>query len=144
MKLGNTTRFLSFVTIAIALIQLYFIHLIVCPITVIDINAPLVIENIDDVHAGDTVYYDFNYTKYHPYNCVVTRQLINEFIVTFPSTESNLPLGKKVVKQSLKIPKECRPGPHKLRGTLVYDVNFLRKIVYTVESPWFDVKPPRR
>lgn len=143
MKIGTLTRFLSFIVITIAVIQLYIVYLIVWPVNIIDIYEPLEVESINDIHAGDYVFYSMKYTKHKALSCTVSRQLINEFIVTFPATESNLPVGKKVIKGSIKIPEESRLGIYKLRVTLKYHVNVLRTIIYTVESPWFELKPPR-
>lgn len=106
-------------------------------------HAPIKILNSGHkVEPGGQLVYEANITKRLAVEAIVSRQLINNFVITYSPLVSNIPIGKRIMKIKLGIPQSAEPGEYKLKWEGHYQVNPLREIVVIAWSDPFEVIDP--
>lgn len=137
-----------------SVLLLYVLWMLVIPIKVVDLKTLELCDRngtkISEVHPGQHVFYKLRYRKYIPAVSTVHVQVINKFILSYPTFTINLPttcreklVDKKyyeTVMAELQFPESSMAGEHHLNLTFEYQVNFFRKEVYTISSDSFGVK----
>jgi hypothetical protein len=102
-------------------------------------NAPFPVIN-KEIAQGERLLYVVDYCKPKDIPVTVSRELIDGIVYNLPSYESNFPSGcHKVISDRLEIPDHILPGEYRLRLSVTFHVNKIRKIVKVVETEPFKV-----
>ena len=118
------------------------IYMAYWPANVITLRA-LEIQNAN-ITPGGVLYFRVSYEKNLPIAATVVRQIINKNIMTYPPINSNLMTGRGEFVGFLDLPAAMSPGPHRMRLSLIYQVNPFRTVVYSTESPEFIIAERRK
>lgn len=143
---GSSTLFLTTVILVIVLYCWFYPYK-----TIVFLNEPFPIVNdglerdkdtgYPILYPGDKLYYQVEYNKYINKKCFVTRQLMNDYIITLDNLVGNVPNGYNKIKScDVKIPLDCEPGKYYLRTTFSYQVNSLREISVIADTETFIIK----
>lgn len=95
-------------------------------------------EGQDAIVAGGQAFWKAHYRKNLPLEATISAQIIDEFIVSYASFKSNVPVGEDTLGSEFKIPNFIN-GECYLLITLTYSPNPLRVVTYTVKSKPFTV-----
>ena len=111
------------------------------PYTIMEIQQPIKVINPDRVaYAGEEFIYELHYSKTTPLSAMVSKNLINDYIITLTPISGNLPAGENLTKKiSVNIPGYACPGKYRLRWVAHYKVNPLRIIQVEAWSEEFTV-----
>lgn len=80
------------------------------------------------IKAGEELDYKYTVNKNMQIGALVTRQLINTYVINYANTYSNIPKGKRIMRHKIPIPDFAHTGEYRLRIEAVYQVNLIRKI----------------
>jgi hypothetical protein len=131
-----------FVFIMFAIVATGF-GLALYPFKTLDVKQPIQILNTNkEVCAGQYLEYKFEYKKFTNKPALVSKQLVNDYIITFDDYTSNVPIGEGIVlnRTGVKIPENAPTGRYKLRIAFTYHINPFSTQVVRVESEYFTVK----
>ena len=92
-----------------------------------------------EVYPGDILFYSFKATKNMSRQVTITKQLLNDVIITCSPTIGNYPKGEIDKIFPVKIPLFAPPGKYKMMWSGVYKVNPIREITVTNNSNEFYV-----
>lgn len=121
-------------------LMLFLIFQLTYPFEVVKLNkAPFEIEK-EVYTAGDTVSYTLDFTKKLNYKPKISYFLVNGFVYPLSKAGLSRPVGKQVRTLNLTIPKETPPGIYHIQIDLEYEINPLRKILYSWSSEDFKVR----
>jgi hypothetical protein len=126
------------------IILLLFVAMVVnfvYPYKTVELLEPIEIHT--PVYAGEPLIYTLHLKKHVNLPARITRNLLNERVVTYTPYANNLAPGEHKKSFSLNVPETATPGPHKLALTFEYDINFMRTVTVKYESAVFDIKPSR-
>ncbi|MFA5378021.1 MAG: hypothetical protein WC455_19880 [Dehalococcoidia bacterium] len=123
------------VTIVAYAVALYLAY---WPVNVMVLRS-LEIQNANIIPGG-VLYYRLSYEKNLPAAATVVRQIINRNIMTYPPINSNIKTGRGEFVGFLDLPTAMSPGPHRMRLSLIYQVNPFRTVVHSIESPEFIIQ----
>jgi len=113
---------------------------LVWPYTPIVINGPLKIHNQDkEVKKGEYLVYEMDINKKMPLPAQITKQLVNDFIITYSPIVGNVPVGKRKMKVKIKIPKSAECGEYVLMWEGLYKPNPIRNVRVVAYSEKFNV-----
>jgi|GEM_PF-1254715 hypothetical protein len=128
-----------------ATLYIYVTFLLFWPYTPITINSIEIVNKDGIVTTGEDLIYEVNLTKTHTYPCLaVTRQLIDGFVLTLaPIKGSNMPLGTYSKQIPVNISENAAPGTYYLHWSATYQVNHLRTITVSFDSPKFEIVNPQ-
>ena len=140
MKLKDLTtpwRFLFlifFITYGIASYWLFWPYV---PMTIED---PIKILNDNkQVVPGGRLVYEMKIDKKLPLPAMISKQLINHYVITYSQIIGNVPLGKRTMKVSIRIPPYASGGKYKLKWEGVYKVNPIREVSVIEYSEEFTI-----
>lgn len=139
----HTTNWIGwFLAFMIASIWITCTYWLFWPYNPIEVRDPIKVLNPNKiVKAGEDLIYEISYTKKIESTGKIDRQLINSYVVLFPSQHSTMPMGtglKRVVR--LQVPQATDPGKYRLLWSITYEVNPLRHITHSVYSECFTVE----
>jgi hypothetical protein len=104
------------------------------------IEKPIKIMNPNKtVVAGEYLVYSIEYDKKLPVEGVLTRKLLNDYIIDMRSSVSNSRLGKDERLVHLQIPHYAAPGKYTLWWSVTYKMNPVRHVTVSVESEPFTI-----
>jgi hypothetical protein len=110
------------------------------PYVPIVVKQPIEICNENkEVRPGEHLIYKLDMDKRMPLPCTITKQLINDFIITYSPIVGNLPEGEFVKSVKIKIPKSAEPGTYRLKWEASYPVNRERNVIVTAWSEYFTI-----
>jgi hypothetical protein len=133
-------QMLKAVLVLVGITYIFVLYLSFWPFTVIDVTQPIQIMNRGDIKMGGSIVYKLVYDKKEPFSGEIIRQLVNDYTLIYPPLRSNLPTGKGVLIQELKLPKGlCHTGKYRLRITLIYQPTVMKKVTYSFESEPFEI-----
>jgi len=97
-----------------------------------------------EILPGENLLLELEYTKYLPVAAQVYRQLVNGYVLTAPSYESNVPVGSGTARVSINIPGFAEPGRYRIVSSYIYTVSEwpIRRITAKWESEEFTVLRP--
>jgi hypothetical protein len=139
--------------------MLAVVYLAYMPVHIIDMDDPVQVVNeqgqpINEIKAGELLYYKISYRKYVQCPATIICQLVNKFVVSFPSFEVNMPVtvqhnitnnhpiqDKDEAIGFLKIPESASGGVHYVNISAYYRVNPLRTQNYNWVTTKFNVIP---
>jgi hypothetical protein len=126
-------------------LYLYITFMLFWPYEPVVINSIEIVNKDGIVETGEDLIYEVNLTKTHSYPCLsVSRQLINGFVLTLaPIKGSNMPLGTYSKQIPVNISKNAAPGTYYLHWSATYQVNHLRTVTVSFDSPKFEIVNPR-
>lgn len=140
MKNGLLNFFASITLLAAFGLMLYFGYMLFWPIKVIDWLDGNFITCKTQYRIGEVMRYRLHYNKYFPLEAETVVYFEDGIMFQMPSTVTNNPTGERdFVKVAFKIPEELPPGRYKLKEYIIYKVNPLRSITYTLVSNQFEV-----
>lgn len=87
---------------------------------------------------GSHFIYKMRYDKLMPLPADVSKQFIDGFIITLPSTVANIDIGEKVTTHTVQIPK-LPAGKYFFKWSGTYKVNPIREVTVTARTPYFEV-----
>ncbi len=96
------------------------------------------------VAPGDDLIYEMDRISTSTVPGEITRQLINEFVISYAPQTGTVPTGKAIFKVRLKLPSSADPGKYKMKWTGAYKVNPIRTVYVTAWSEEFEVLPARK
>ena len=94
-----------------------------------------------EILPGENLLLELEYTKYLPIAAQVYRQLVNTYVLTASSHESNVPVGSGTARVSINIPGFAEPGKYRIVSSYIYTVSEwpIRRITVKWESEEFTV-----
>ena len=103
---------------------------------------PIKIYNVNkEVYPRESLIYSLDMDKRMALPAVITKQLVNDFIITYSPIIGNMPVGKHNKQVKLKIPRSAEPGAYKLRWEGIYKVNPMRSVSVIAWSEPFNIMP---
>lgn len=110
------------------------------PYNPIEINDIKILNPNKEIAPDGFLIYEMDIDKKLPLAATIHKQLINDFIITYSSIYSNIPVGKRKMKVKIKIPKSAELGDYVFKWEGVYQVNPIRKVSVSFISDSFVVK----
>jgi hypothetical protein len=140
IKLSNWKSVIAF-TMGLSL-YLYITILLFFPYTPIQIHGIKIVNQGDSVCAGGDLIYEIDYTKHTEYPVTqVSRQLIDGYIILLASKQhSSFPTGRHKKLVYAKVPDFASAGEYTLHISATYQVNLLRTVTVTADSPKFQIR----
>ena len=123
---------------------LYLLYLAVFPFPIPDYkNSPFPVKT-PEVRPGDYVVYTIDYCRGEGIPpAVITRELLNDVVITLPEITSKFDEGCNMIDVARdQIPSFAPPGTYKIRLTAHFQVSPLQNRVKIVETEEFTVLPP--
>lgn len=97
-----------------------------------------------EVMPGEKLYYKSYFCKYTNKPAIVSRTLVNDYLIHYSTFYSNYPEGCHNITIGIDIPTSASPGDYFVRVVLEYKVNPLRHIQVTLESEPFVILDKER
>jgi hypothetical protein len=138
--IGKTQLLLMYLFTVGAVI--YFIIVgwwILYPYKILTIDHPIKILS-SEVKAGEMLWYQISYVKHKEMEGILTRKLLNDYVVELRSAVVNQRPGKDNPIVGVMTPIHAQPGRYTLSWSVTYKVNPIRSITVSAESEPFIIK----
>jgi len=116
------------------------------PYNVMAVSEPIRIINPGKIAVpGEELIYELCYTKTTSMSATVSKNLINDYIITLAPVKGNLPAGQNLKKKiSVLVPGYACAGKYRLRWVAHYQVNPLRIIQVEAWSEEFYIQEKKK
>lgn len=112
------------------------------PYRPIEVKYVKILDSDQILHPGEKLTYEVEFTKTMELPATVSRSLVNNIIVNFPSFTSYMPMGHKIVRDFIDLPSFIDTDHYKLVLSFDYVVSDFpkRTVRYRAESNLFEVR----
>ncbi len=137
MKIEFVRRFIFWSIIGVYALLTYWMF---WPYTPIIIQEPIRILNPDKiVKQGDFLIYELDMDKRMALPAVISKQIVNDFVMTYSPIIGNLEVGKCVKLFKVPVSQAADPGEYRFKWEGSYKVNPIRWVTVVVWSEPFQV-----
>lgn len=137
--MNRPVQYISWITLIAAILLIVLAaYWLFYPYQLAEVKSPYKVLN-NPVVAGENMRFMIEFDKHVDLNATISRQLVNDVTITYPSVVTNTRAGHHEYIVELPTPEYVDEGEYIFKHTACYHVNPLRTICLDYESEVFQI-----